>query len=100
MKNDLLEKYYSVDKIYQNIMVEREMLREKIIEDFKKKGVKTLESPDIGRFTVAEKRIWKYTSAIEKKIETLKVAKAKEEQSGKAKAVISEYLVFKPTQND
>ena len=65
------------------------------MDEMAAKKIDKLES-DYGKFTIAEKTSWTYTKEIEDMAEELKVAKIKEEQSGKAKPSAKEYLVYTP----
>ena len=51
---------------------------------------------DYGLFTIASRTSWLYTKAVLKLKEELKVKEIKEQQSGKAKGEVSEYLRFTP----
>lgn len=95
MNTEDFNQYVAVEQEIKALEEKKQSLRLKILTDLKKSGITTMETA-VGHFTVAHKRSWKYSPAIEKLTEKLKIAKHKEEEKGIAKPVESEYLVFKP----
>ena len=51
---------------------------------------------DYGKATISHRKTYTYTEAVQKLSEKLKLAKVKEEQSGKAKPKTTTYLTFTP----
>lgn len=95
MNNSLFKEYAKLEIQYAELQKTKESLREKIVSELKKEGVEKAET-DFGIFTRAKKISYEYTDAIRKLEEKTKLAKVKEQNSGKAKAVESEYLRYTP----
>lgn len=93
MLKELLKAYADIDLEFKLLEEKKAEAREKILVELKKNELEKVET-DFGRFTVAHKTTWKYTDAVAKIADKLKIAKAKEEQKGLAKPVVSEYLLF------
>lgn len=94
MQNKLLVEYAVLDKHFKELEIERELLREAIIEDLKKNHLDKIES-SYGNFTIGRKKNWIYTIKVKALEDKVKIAKDKEQKKGLAEATITEYLVFK-----
>ena len=91
----LLRKYRDLALKLKMLENEKEDLKTAIMADMGDKKIGSLESA-WGKFTIAMKVNWIYTKEIEDMAEELKVAKIKEEQSGRATPSAKEYLVYTP----
>ncbi len=96
MDQQLLIEYSNLEDEFKTLEARKAALRGRILEELMRSKMDKVESEVFGSFTVAQKTTWKYTDAIEKIEERLKIAKIKEQDRGVAKAVKSEYLVYKP----
>lgn len=59
------------------------------------KAKKENEVTEFGKFTIAKRKNWIYTPAVDKIKEKLDLAKVKEQENGKAQMEITNYLTFK-----
>jgi hypothetical protein len=95
MAKTLFEKYWELDGQIKKFEEEKELLRDMIVVEMRDADTKK-QSTDFGIFTRAAKTNWKYTDKVTQLEEKVKVAKVKEQQSGKAQASLTEYLKFTP----
>lgn len=95
MDTKKLAEFLKVEAELKEIEERHRKLRLSILSDLK---ASKMESADTayGTFTVARRAMWKYSKAIDKLMEKVKVAKVKEEQRGTAKKEETEYLRFTP----
>lgn len=99
MDKTLFKEYVLLDEKLKALEEEKELLRDKIVLELQQAKIEKAET-DFGTFTRAKKVSWVYTKKIGELEEKVKIAKVKEQQSGKAKAEESEYLRFsKPKPN-
>lgn len=94
MQKELLSKYVKLEEKFKSLEEEKKLLREEIVEDFKKNKLEKVES-DWGSFTICEKKSWKYSDKIKSLEDKVKIAKDKEQKKGIAEMSTSEYLLFK-----
>jgi len=94
-REQLIQQYASLDLSLKKLEAERETLRQQIFEALVKEGTDKLESP-VGTFTVAHKITWKYSPALTKKEEQLKIAKMREQDKGLATSTDKPYLLYHP----
>ncbi len=95
----LLQKYALIEANLLNILEEKDQLRREILKFLLIKKLEKVES-EYGSFTVARKKLWQYSPAIEKKEESLKIAKVREQDKGLAKVLVSNYLLYRlPKEN-
>lgn len=100
MNKDLLSQlsqYYEIQNKIKSLGDIKESLRSSIVKNFKENSLEKVEST-FGTFTICKKKTYKFTEAVKKIEERLKIAKIKEQQKGIAEEIISEYLLF--TSND
>lgn len=90
----ILRKHSSLTSKMEAMKVEHEASRQLVMAELKQDNLKSEEN-EYGKFTVAARTSYKYTEAVDKLSDKVKVAKAKEEQSGAAKSNVTEYLVYK-----
>lgn len=95
MNQQLLSEYVDIERRAKALEMEKQTLRGLILQDLKEHGMEKVESEVFGTFTVCKKTSWKYSDAITKKEEALKIAKFKEQEKEIAEPIISEYLLFK-----
>lgn len=91
--NDLYIKYVELEKQLAVIEEEKKVLREQILSGLVKRGVEKDET-DVGTFTVCRKTTWEYTEAVKKLKDKVKLAEIDEQEKGKAKANVTEYIKF------
>ena len=92
--NDLLKKYQQLENTLRIIEAEKSELRDKIVSSLHESNLEKFDHPEYGKLTLAKKSSWIYTAKIKIREEKLKVAKLKEEQSGKAERTEKEYLMY------
>lgn len=95
MDKKLFAKYVELDNQLKAIEEEKELLRDMIVLELKNAKIEKA-STDYGVFTRAKRQSWEYTAKVAGLEEKVKIAKVKEQQSGKAKMVENEYLRFTP----
>lgn len=93
MNEKKLAQYVEIEEQFKKLEEKREALRTEILEDMLKSKTEKIEK-GFGIFSVGRRASWKYSSKVEKLLETVKVAKAMEEQKGIAKKTETEYLRF------
>ena len=93
MQNTLLKEYVKLEEKFKALETEKKELRTKIVEDMTKAKMEKIET-DFGSFTICQKASWKYTEAVEKIEDRLKIARIKEQEKGLAKRSVTEYLLF------
>lgn len=98
MNKDLLKEYYKLELKFRELENEKKLLRDSIVEDFRKNKLDKVES-DFGSFTICEKKSWKYSEKIKSLEDKVKIAKDKEQRKGIAEASITNYLLFKENQD-
>lgn len=90
-----LQQYIKLEIEYKELEARKQALRLEILNEMNKEKMQKVDT-DFGSFTVCTKKSWKYTPAVSALEEKLKIARIKEQDRGVAKAVESEYLLFKP----
>lgn len=94
MDKELLKKYEGVELKLKALETEKEVIRNMILDQMVKSDLKKTDG-DLGSFTVGSRKSWTYSDKIETLTEKVKLAKAKEEKNGTAKAVETNYLMYK-----
>ena len=89
----LFSDYAKLDAEFKELEFKKSALKTAILEKMKENKLEKAESL-YGKFTIAERISWIYSAKIKKLEESLKLAKVKEEQRGKAEAKKTEFLVF------
>lgn len=92
-KQSLFAQFVTLEAEYKDLGTRRDALRQVIVEEMQKNGTDKEENT-YGKFTVASKKSYTYTEAVNKKVEALKLAKYKEEKNGKATVSETHYLRF------
>lgn len=100
MDQKLLVEYIAIEEEFKAIEERKKTLRDKILKDLQESQMDKVESEVFGSFTVVPKTTWKYSPAVAKIEERLKIAKIKEQDKGTAKATVSHYLLYTPIKND
>lgn len=98
MNEHNIQKYLQVRTQREALEAEERDLRQAILTDLVSNKLEKIESDVFGSFTVAHKKSWKYSPAVVKVEERLKIIKFKEQEKGIAQAVESEYLLYKPNE--
>lgn len=91
----IYEEYAQLDADIKALEAKRTAIKIKIISAMEKDGIEK-EVTELGSFTRATRTSYKYSEAVEKLAEHLKLAKVKEEQKGVAKSSETHYLVYTP----
>ena len=91
---DILKKYAKLNASLKALEEERDILREEIVSDFKKRKVEKEETA-YGNFTIGHRINWIYSEVIKKLESKVKIAKDKEQKKGIAEQSITDYLLFK-----
>lgn len=94
MQKELLKKYEVVEMQIKALETEKEAIRTEILNDMIQNDEKKADG-DFGSFTVGTRKTWTYSEKVEALTEKVKLAKGKEEKNGTAKAVETNYLMYK-----
>jgi hypothetical protein len=92
MNTELLEKYSVIRRQLASLKDEEALLKKAIMQEMGE--VKSFASP-FGKFSIATKTNWEYTSKVQTLEEKVKLAKIDEQESGRAKAKFTTYLTYK-----
>jgi hypothetical protein len=90
----LLKQYASLVETFATLENEREILRIQIVKAFKEKQIEK-HNTEFGHFSLGHRSTYEYSDAVKKLSDKVKIAKHKEEVSGKAKEKVTDYLIFK-----
>lgn len=93
MHKQLLRKYRDVKRKKKALEEQESELKDQILKEMEKEGAKKIEN-EYGTFTVATSAKWKYSEAVEKLKEKMKLEQVKEQQKGVAEKEEVPYLVF------
>jgi len=93
MKKELFFQYRALDEQLKTLEKVKDDLRSQIVADMTGDAVEKVET-EYGIFTVASRAVFKYTEAVKKLEEKVKLAKIKEEQKGTAERSETKYLVY------
>lgn len=96
---DILKKYAKLNSVLKEMEMERDILKEEIIKDFKKRKVEKEETA-YGNFTIGHRSSWVYSETIKKMENKIKIAKDKEQKKGTAEQSVTDYLLFKEIKNN
>lgn len=89
----LYKEYVKIEAKYIELSAKRDLLRSEILEAMKKENIDK-DATQYGTFSRAYRASWQYTDAVKMLEDKVKITKKKEEESGKATKVESEYLRF------
>ena len=91
---ELYQKYSEL-RAQLSVLQDREnLLKKLILQDMEDRKVKS-DPTVFGRFTIGEKKNYKYSNKIQTMEDNLKLAQFKEREQGKAKVKITKYLTYK-----
>lgn len=93
MEKSIAKKYALLDAKIKELEAQRLTMRVEILSNMQENDI-IKEETLYGKFTRSGRTMWKYSKAVVKLQERVKVAQVKEQQKGTAKAVISDSLVF------
>lgn len=93
MNQKLLAEYVKLEDKIKNLEALKEATRTQILEEMQSSKIEKFVS-GYGTFSVSRKTAWSYSEAVKKLKEKVKVAEIKEQQTGKAVPVITNYLRF------
>ena len=79
----------------KQLEVKEKALKDALLQEIKNEGKEKETLDGVGTFTIARRTSYKYTEAVDKLNETLKLKKVEEEEKGIAEAQITEYILFK-----
>lgn len=91
--NNLFIRYAELEEQLEIIEEQKRELREDILADLTVRGLENIHT-DVGTFTVCRKTTWAYTEAVKKLKDKVKLAEIDEQEKGKAKANVTEYIKF------
>lgn len=91
--NNLYNKYAVLNAQIANLITEKDVLREKILEGMKESGEIKVNT-GVGTFTIAKLKSWTYPEYVTEMNENYKQAKAKAESTGDATYTESDSLKF------
>lgn len=92
--DELLKKYANIKGAIKEFEDQAEVISKQIVEAMEKEKLDKLEKP-FGNFTLVAKKSYTYTDNVKNLMDKVKLAKHKEEEQGKAKFTVSNYLLFK-----
>ncbi len=96
MNQKLLAEYVDLQKTIDDLTAKKDALRVGILDGLKKENIEKLKDDTLGTFSVAHRSSWKYSPAVTKLEEKVKIAKNKEQEKGLAKETVSEHLLYTP----
>ena len=91
---DKFEQYAILQTRIKEMSKEADELKKDLIAAVKESGEKTVKK-DYGKFTLAVKKNWKYSPAVDMKKEEIKMLQIEEQEKGVAELKETEYLTFK-----
>jgi len=92
--DETYERYAEIVALQKEQDEELQTLQDQITGSMMGGDVRQIQT-SVGKFTLAERAQWKYTSAIDEMSEQVKKQKKQEEEQGEAKASTLRYLTFK-----
>lgn len=95
MNQQLLSEYVELEEEFKLLETKKTEVRLAILTDLKNNNLDKVKSEAFGSFTIAHKTAWKYTPAVTKLEDKVKIAKDKEQKKGLARATTTEYLLYK-----
>lgn len=95
MNNNIYKEYADLKNQILILELKHNELKNLIMDDMRTRDVSKVESEQ-GLFTVCTKKKWTYSRKLQKAEEDIKIAKLNEQESGKAIVDETEYLMFKP----
>jgi hypothetical protein len=87
------KEYIDTEQALKTLENKIKELRSKILAELNKKRMDKDVTP-YGTFTICKRTSWDYTDKIKKMEESIKLEKINEQEKGKAKASVTEYLKF------
>jgi hypothetical protein len=91
---NIYKEYAEAKQAIKDLETKADLMKKAILHDLEERGVKC-EKKEFGSFSLVSKKSWKYTPAVEKLNEDLKMLQFEEQEKGIAKASESHYLMFK-----
>lgn len=95
MNKEILQQYANLKEQEAVIAAEITKLGPLILAEISAAGVDKVEAKDVGTFTVAKRKTWKFSEDITLAEEGLEELKRTEKANGVAKATEKPYLLFK-----
>lgn len=100
MNKDLLQQYANLKEQEKAIALEIAKINPLILAEIDAAGVDKVEAKDIGTFSIAKRKTWKFSEDVQLAEEGLEELKTKEKAKGIATAVEKPYLIFKGIQSE
>ena len=97
---ELLQKYADLKAVIAEAEDEIDVLKSDICSKMTEQGADKIDAENLGTFTLAKKKTWKYSEQVEAASESLNIMKRDEQACGTATFVEDPYLVFKPLKKD
>lgn len=91
---ELFKRYAELQKEVKEKTELLDAVKEGIV-NYMHKMKKENEANEFGKFTIAKRKNWVYTPAVDKIKEKLDLAKVKEQENGKAHMEVTNYLTYK-----
>jgi len=95
MNKDLLQQYANLKEREKEIASEIAKINPLILAEIESAGVDKVDAKDIGTFSIASRKTWKFSEDVELAEEGLEELKKTEKANGVAQATEKPYLVFK-----
>ncbi len=92
---ELLERYASIKERQKRDEEELESLSNEITLKITEQGADKINADGIGTFTIAKRKLWKYSEQVEHTFDQLKSMKDEEQANGEATFIENPYLIFK-----
>jgi hypothetical protein len=97
---ELLQKYADLKASVKEAEEKIDELSVEIRAKMTEQGADKIDAENLGIFTIAKKKSWKYSERVEAATESLNMMKKDEQACGTATFVEDPYLVFKPLKKD
>ena len=96
MNKELLESYANLKQQEKVIAEEIAKINPLILAEIDAAGVDKIDAKDLGTFSIAKRKTWKFSTDVELAEEGLDELKSQEKAKGIATATEKPYLLFKP----
>jgi polyribonucleotide nucleotidyltransferase len=96
MNKDLLQQYASLKSQEKSIAEQIHQLGPQIVEMIQAEGADKIDAKDLGTFSLAKRKTWKFSTSVQQAEQELEELKIEEKATGKATATEKPYLLFKP----
>ena len=82
MISKTLAEFVALESQFRELEARRDEIRKKIVSELQSEGIKKVQDPTLGTFTVSHKVTYSFSPAVTKLEEKVKIAKQKEKDKG------------------